>query len=366
LEVKHGGPSTDRERKSTVDDSLSDIAGGAQGINGRLRFYGYVIKALQLGPLLILIVIALIMFILTPTFGSEANIQNLLIQSSIVGVLAVAELLVIVTGGIDLSVAATAGLVTLVGYYAYQTKALHNGLLVLIVMIGVGLIFGLANVMIYVFGKVPHPFVVTLATLSVAEGLSLMFSQGEIFSGMPGIVVSLGNGYAGPIPMPAIVLAIVVVAGWWLTRRTQWGRWIFATGGNREGAKRVGIPVNRILISVYALSGVCAGIAGVLAAGATDGASPTLGEDPTLLLNAIAGVIIGGASLFGGRGSVRNALVGALIIGAIEDGLALLNASPYAENVFIGLIILAAVELDVVRANLERRIRTMQSNLARI
>jgi ribose transport system permease protein len=230
-------------------------------------------------------------------------------------------------------------------------------------MIGVGLAVGLANGLIYVKGRVPHPFIVTLATLSVATGAALTISKGQAETGMPSVVNTIGNGFIGKIPVPAVVLLIVAVAAWWVMRKTQWGRWIYATGGNPEAAKRVGIPVGRVLISVYAISGLAAGIGAVLTAGSIDGASATLAEDPVTLLNAIAGVIIGGASLFGGRGSVWNAIVGALTIGVIENGLALLNVSPFAESVFVGATILLAVELDVLRSILERRIRTLQANL---
>jgi ribose transport system permease protein len=231
-------------------------------------------------------------------------------------------------------------------------------------MLASGLVVGVANGLIYIKGKVPHPFIVTLATLSLAQGAALALSKGEPGTGMPPIVNTLGNGFAGPVPVPAIVLGVVAVVAWWLTRRTQWGRWIYGTGGNGEAAKRMGIPVGGVLISVYVICGLTAGIGAILTAGSIDGSSPTLGEDPVTLLNAIAGVIIGGASFFGGRGSVWNAIVGALILGVIEDGLGLLNISPFDESIFVGLTILAAVELDVVRSHLERRIRTYQTNLA--
>jgi ribose transport system permease protein len=160
------------------------------------------------------------------------------------------------------------------------------------------------------------------------------------------------------------VLLVVAVAAWWITRQTRWGRWIYATGGNVDAAKRVGIPVGRIQISVYVISGLAAGIGAVLTAGSIGGASATLAEDPVTLLNAIAGVIIGGASLFGGRGSVWNAIIGSLTIGVIENGLALQNVSPFAESIFVGVTILVAVEFDVVRSTVERRIRALRANAA--
>jgi ribose transport system permease protein len=354
--------SAETQVSNSLEPAGEDAADRADGA-GRIRILGKVLTVLRIGPALILILLGLVIWILKPDFLSTTNIQNILIQSSVVAILAMGELVVIVTGGIDLSVGASMGLATVLGWSAYQTHALRNGALVIAVMIGVGLTVGLANGLIYVKGRVPHPFIVTLATLSVATGAALTIAKGQAETGMPSVVNTIGNGFIGKIPVPAVVLLVVAVAAWWVMRKTQWGRWIYATGGNPEAAKRVGIPVGRVLISVYAISGLAAGIGAVLTAGSIDGASATLAEDPVTLLNAIAGVIIGGASLFGGRGSVWNAIVGALTIGVIENGLALLNVSPFAESVFVGATILLAVELDVLRSILERRIRTLQANL---
>jgi ribose transport system permease protein len=330
----------------------------------RVRLLANLLRVLQIGPALILIVLALVVWSLTPTFISTANIQNILIQSSVVAILALGELIVIITGGIDLSVSATMALATVIGWTVFQTRLFHGGAYVIGSMVAVGLAVGLVNGLIFVKGRVPHPFIATLATLSIATGLALTISKGQAESGMPSVVNTLGNSFVGIVPVPAIVLLVVAIAAWWLTRNTRWGRWIYATGGNPEAAKRVGIPVGKVLISVYMISGLAAGIGAVLTAGSIDGGSATLAEDPVTLLNAIAGVIIGGASLFGGRGSVWNAIIGALTIGVIENGLALENVSPFAESIFVGVTILVAVELDVLRSILERRIRTLQANLA--
>jgi ribose transport system permease protein len=361
---------TKRDSRSTAAETEPSSGGGQvtrwAGPDGgrRIRILATALRVLQIGPALILLLLGVVLWSLKPTFLSTTNVQDILIQSSVVAILAMGELIVIVTGGIDLSVSAAMALATVLGWSAYQTHLFHGGASVVGVMVGVGLVVGLANGLIYVKGRVPHPFIVTLATLSIASGLALTISKGQAESGMPPVVNSLGNGYVGVVPVPAIVLLVVAVAAWWITRNTRWGRWIYATGGNPEAAKRVGIPVGRILISVYAISGLAAGIGAVLTAGSIDGGSATLAEDPVTLLNAIAGVIIGGASLFGGRGSVWNAIIGALTIGVIENGLALQNVSPFAESIFVGATILVAVEFDVLRSVLERRIRTLRANSA--
>lgn len=336
---------------------------GSEG-SRRIRVLAALLRVLQIGPALILILLGLVVWSLSPDFLSTANVQDILLQSSVVAILAMGELIVIITGGIDLSISAVMALATVIGWSAYQTRLLHGGAFVIILMIGVGLVAGLTNGLIYVKGRVPHPFIVTLATLSVATGLALTISKGKAETGMPNAINVLGNGYLGSVPVPAIVLLVVAVAAWWITRKTRWGRWIYATGGNVDAAKRVGIPVGRIQISVYVISGLAAGIGAVLTAGSIGGASATLAEDPVTLLNAIAGVIIGGASLFGGRGSVWNAIIGSLTIGVIENGLALQNVSPFAESIFVGVTILVAVEFDVVRSTVERRIRALRANAA--
>jgi ribose transport system permease protein len=341
-----------------------DASPSRRQVSVQARLMSRLLLVLETGPVLILVILSLVLWRVEPTFTTKSNIQNILIQTSVVGVLAVGELIVILTGGIDLSVGTGMALATVVGSFAYRSHLFHSGGLVIVVMVLVGVALGTTNGLIYIFGRIPHPFIVTLGTLSVAEGLGLTLSKGQPLTGMPPIVNTLGNGFLGPVPVPVLVLLGVALVGSWLTKTTQWGRWIYATGGNVDSARRVGIPVSRVLISVYVVSGLMAGVGAVLTAGSIDGASATLGEDPVTLLNSIAGVIIGGASLFGGRGSVWNAIVGALTIGVIENGLALLNISPFAESIFVGATILVAVELDVVRANVERRVRALRANQA--
>ena len=152
--------------------------------------------------------------------------------------------------------------------------------------------------------------------------------------------------------------SVLALVAWVVSRRMQWGRWIYAIGGNQEGARRAGIPVDRVLISVYVISGLSAGFAAVITCGRTDVGSPTAGR--LAELDAIAAVIIGGASFLGGRGNVMNAIVGALVIGVIRNGLNLLGIEPAYQLVFIGLVVIIAVELDVLRGWIERRFRTMK------
>jgi ribose transport system permease protein len=146
---------------------------------------------------------------------------------------------------------------------------------------------------------------------------------------------------------------------WFLTTHTQWGRWIYLVGGNPEGARQVGVPVNKVLISVYVVSGLCAALAAIVSSGRTGTGDPNAGTG--LELDAIAAVIIGGASFFGGRGSVGNVIVGALTIGVIRNGLDLIGVNSFLQLIIIGVVLLLAVLLDVFRTRLEGKLRLARS-----
>lgn len=327
----------------------------------RIRALEVLIRVVRLGPVLVLLALIILFWVSAPRFLSLLNIQNLLVQGSVVAVLAIGELLVILTGGIDLSVGATMSLATVLGALAFHTSVWSSGALVVAIMLLTGVAVGLVNGGLLVWGRMPHPFIATLVTLAAGSGIALTASGGQPISGVPDLVTTLGNTNVGIIPVPAIVAAATAVLAYMLTRRTQWGRWIYATGGNAEAAKRVGIPVRSVLLSVYVLSGLCAGIAAILTAGLIGGGDSGLGPAQGGLLDAIAGVIIGGASLIGGRGTVVNAVVGAMIVVVIRNGLAIVNISPFSVDIYVGITIAVAVELDVIRTSVERRIRTLRS-----
>jgi ribose transport system permease protein len=226
---------------------------------------------------------------------------------------------------------------------------------VLVTMIACGAGVGLLNGTILIAGRVMNPFIVTLGMLSIVRGAALVISDAETAPGMPPAVQTMGTGLIGPVPVPAVLVAGLACVAWVMLTRTQWGRWIYAVGGDPEAARRVGIPVNRVLMSVYVLCGATAGVAAVLVAGRTNAASPIAGQ--LLELDAITAVVIGGASFFGGRGSVFNVIAGALIIGVIRNGLNLLDVTPFWQSIAIGVLVIASLEIDVLRARLEERLR---------
>ena len=324
------------------------------------RRYGLLQAALlglRAGPLLILLILVAVVAATTPVFRTGDNVGNVLSQTSVISILALGQLLAIVTRGIDLSVGSTVALSSVVGALVFQDG--HPAAMVIVAMLATGVAVGFVNGAVYVWGRVPHPFIVTLATLSAVRGIALWASDGTLIYGMPGSVQAIGGDRIGWFPYSYLVvlgLALVLLA---LTTTLVWGRWLYAVGGNPDAARRAGIPVNRVLITVYVLSGLAAGVGGLLISGLTNAGSPNYGE--LAELDAIAAVIIGGAAFAGGRGNVGNALVGALIIGVIRNALNLHNVDAFYQLIVIGVVIVIAVEADVLRGYLENRFRVAQA-----
>jgi ribose transport system permease protein len=311
------------------------------------------LRVVQAGPLLILALLFVAMALLSPYFLTGRNLTNLGFQAAFVAVLALGQLLVIITRGIDLSVGSVVGLAGVLAVGADGSAA------TLLAFVLTGLAVGLANGSVLVWGGVMNPFIVTLGTLGIVRGLALVISDGQTQTGLDPIVTTLGSDSVAGIPVPVLIVAALSLALGGMLGRTQWGRWIYAVGGNPEGATRAGLPTGRVLISVYALCGLMAGIAAILVAGRTDSASPQAGQ--LLELDAITAVIIGGASFFGGRGRVLHVLAGALIIGVIRNGLDLLSVSPFWQMIAIGTLVILSLELDVLRGRLETRLRAREA-----
>jgi ribose transport system permease protein len=315
------------------------------------------LRVIRAGPALILLVIVAVLWQASPVFMTTQNVGNVLAQTAVIAVLAIGQLLVIITRGIDLSVGSTLALASVVGALVFAEVS--SGPVVVLAMLGTGLAVGLVNGGVYVFGRLPHPFIVTLATLSAARGLALWLSGGQPEQGMPDLVTSIGGDSIGWLPSSTFLVAGVAAAALLLTTQLVWGRWVYAVGGNPEGARRAAIPVKAVLVSVYALSGLAAGLAAIVTSGRLDAGSPTAGE--LAELDSIAAVVIGGASFLGGRGNVANALVGALMIGVIRNGMNLLDVDAFLQPIVIGVVIVLAVELDVVRGAIEHRFRSRQA-----
>lgn len=322
---------------------------------------GIALRLLGIGPVLILIILVVGISIATPNFLKPVNIGNILAQTAVIAIVAIGQHLVILTRGIDLSVGANLALATVVGGLAFRVT--DSAPLVMAAMLLTGGLVGAVNGIVYVFGRLPHPFIITLATLSMARGLALELAIGHTtMRGMPAEIALIGGGSTLGIPNSFFVVFVVAAVVLMMSRAMVWGRWIYAVGGKSEAAVQMGIPVKWVLVSVYVISGLCAGIGGIVLAGRTEAASPLYGN--LLELDTIAAVIIGGASFLGGRGHIGHALVGAVMIGVIRNALNLLNVDVFFQMIAIGLIIVVAVEADVLRNHLEARVRVMQSGRA--
>ncbi|MFB9955578.1 ABC transporter permease [Cellulomonas denverensis] len=294
-------------------------------------------------PFIGLLALCLVLFILTPNFLTLDNLLNVGVQASTIAVLAFGMTFVIVAAGIDLSVGSVAALSGMVSAWIFSTAQLP-GWLSLVGGLVVGLIAGAVSGFAVAYGRLPA-FIATLAMLSVARGLTLVLSDGRPIRTAPE-VSWLGSDLGG-VPVPILVLALAGIVTAFVLNRTVIGRSMYAVGGNEEAARLSGIPVKRVLVTVFALSGLFAGLAGMLIAGWLDSAQPQAASGYEL--DAIAAVVIGGASLSGGVGRASGTLVGALILAVIRNGLNVLGVSSFWQQVVIGLVIALAVLIDVLR-----------------
>jgi ribose transport system permease protein len=286
------------------------------------------------GALAGLVVLALVIAIMQPAFLNAQNLLNVGVQAAVIAIMAFGMTFVVVAGGIDLSVGSIAALAAMVG-------ALTAGPVGLLV----GALCGLVNGALISYGKLP-PFIATLAMLSVARGLTLVFSEGQPHE-TDALVTFLGSNLAPMVPLPLLLmLAFFGITGLILTR-TNLGRRMYAIGGNEEAAKLSGIDVRRQKLWIYALSGLFAAAAGLVLAGRLGSAGPQAAAGYEL--DAIAAVVIGGASLSGGVGRATGTLVGALVLAVLRNGLNLLQVPPFWQQVVIGAVIALAALLDSLR-----------------
>lgn len=289
--------------------------------------------------LLVILVIVAISPIFSPEFFSSYNLFNLLRQISYTAIVSVGILLVILLGGIDLSVASIMQAVSLTSILLMQ-----NQLPVwIVVFIGLllGALIGLLNGALITFGKL-QPFIVTLGTMVIIEGFTLISTQGKGVSGdVSDEFLAIGAGFLGPVPIPVVIMILIYVVGYLLLTKTVFGREIYSVGSNRLSAFNSGINVNKIQLLVYSLSGLLAAVAGLLIASRTGAYQP--GGATGMEMNAIAAVVLGGASLAGGKGTIGGTFLGALLAGLLFNLLVFLNMNSYIQQFILGVIILGAV-----------------------
>jgi len=272
----------------------------------------------------------------TDTFLTSENLTNVLRQNAFPAIVAAGMTFVILTGGIDLSVGAV---VALSGVFCADALVHGWPLGAAVAMgLGTGLVVGIVNALVITRVRVP-PFIVTLAMMLVVRGIAFKYTDARTISGLPASFASFSESR----PMVA-AMAVTFGISWLLLMRTPFGRHVYATGGNRDAAWLSGIRVDRVLLKVYALCGLGAGLAGVLVASRLNSGYPRAGE--FYELDVVAAVVVGGTSLFGGRGSIWGTLGGALFIGILNNGLNLYNVSSYDQMIVKGAVLLAAASLD--------------------
>jgi ribose transport system permease protein len=272
----------------------------------------------------------------TDAFFTSANLGNVIRQNAFTAILAAGMTFVVLTAGIDLSVGSVVGLA---GMVCATVMVGGSGVMAGVVSgVAVGVVTGMLNGAAVTLLRVP-PFVVTLATMLIVRGAAYKLTDARTVSGLPTSFGTLSSGVASA----ALMLAIFVVA-WLLLVRTPFGRHVYAVGGNVEAAWLSGVRVGWVQFAVYTLSGLAAGIAGVLVASRLNAGYPRAGE--FYELDAIAAVVVGGTSLFGGRGSIWGTLAGAFFIGVLNNGLNLFRVSPYDQLIVKGAVLLMAASLD--------------------
>jgi len=304
------------------------------------------------GVLVALIVLSIIIAILSPDFLKVGNLMNIARQSAINSLIAVGMLLAILTAGIDLSVGSILALSTVVTAILIKNLGI-NPILGMIVGLGVGAFLGLLNGLMLTKLHLPHPFISTLGMMNIARGLALILTKATPISGFPPVVQFIGAANVGVVPVSFIVVIVVYIIYHIFLTRTPTGRYIYAVGGNIEAARLSGINVEKVLVIVYTLSGFMAAMGGLVLMGRVNAAYPLAGLGYEM--DAIAAVIIGGASFMGGVGTVWGTFVGAIIITVIRNGLNLLGVSAEWQTVIIGVVIIGAVYIDVLRRRMEAR-----------
>ena len=298
-------------------------------------------------PAIVLIVALIVFGLLNGRFWAPANLSLITQQVAVVGTLAIAQTLIILTAGIDLSV----GAVMVLSSMVIAQTATQNGFpapLALLAGLVVGLAAGAFNGILVTRLRLP-PFIVTLGTLNIFVALTLLYSNGATVRGtdMPPLLTATGNTFkigGVSITFGVILMLLLYVVVAFILAKTSWGRHVYAVGDDKEAARLAGISVNRVLLSVYLAAGAILAVGAWIQIGRTNAASPNAGVD--LNLDSITAVVIGGTSLFGGRGTVWGSLLGALIVGVFRNGLALAGLDVLYQTLAVGVLIIVAVSID--------------------
>jgi ribose transport system permease protein len=297
------------------------------------------------GILVALIALMVVLTLATDNFLSTYNMSVVARQAAFVGFVALGQTLVLLVGGIDLSVGAAAGLSAIVGSLMLTSLGIHPYLVIPLTMM-FGMALGLINGT-FIAGLRLNPFIVTLATWEIFAGLTLVITKGYPIRPLGEEFTVFGKGSLFGIPVPVIIFIAAGLFLIWLLTQTKFGRNIFAVGGNREAAILAGIHVKIVELIAFGMAGMFAALAGILFASRMDAGQPSVGEG--WLMGAITAAILGGTSLRGGQGSIIGTMLGALLLAVLANGTVLLNISGFWQRVIVGFVVLLAVLVDLFR-----------------
>jgi ribose transport system permease protein len=323
-----------------LDPAAAGAPAPAAGVQERVITFGDVFGR-DAGGLIVLLVLFGALTLSSQEFLTGDNLANLARQVAVFGIIAVGQLLVILTAGIDLSVGSVLGLTGCI-----TAELLVHGVPVVPAIVGglaAGAAIGLFNGALVAYGRLP-PFIVTLGMLGIARGAVLVLTDASTVQPLPDSFATIANGSLLGLPNLLWLFAAVVAITSFVLRRTVFGRYVYAVGSNPESARLAGVPVTRVLVSVYAIAGLLAAVGGVLFTSRLNAGIPTAGTGYEL--NAIAACVIGGASLFGAKGGAFGAAAGALIVGTLNNGGNLLEVNSFYLQIIIGALILIAVAFD--------------------
>jgi len=307
-----------------------------------INFFKRIITSREIGIFLGLVILFIFFSIFSRTFLTVNNLLNITRQVSIIGILSIGMTLAILIGGIDLSVGSVVAFVGVITADMMVSYELSIGLSIVIgLLVGVGI--GFINGSLISFFKVPA-FIATLGTMTIFRGATFIYTQGRPIYNLPRQFGFIGAGYVGPIPFPTIMFFIVIILASFLLKKTTLGRSIYSIGGNQEAALYSGIPVRRRQIITFCIVGFISALSGVILASRLRSGLPTAGQGYEL--TAIAAVILGGASITGGVGTVLGTFFGALLIGTLQNGLNLIGVDPFVLELITGIVIVFAVIID--------------------
>lgn len=324
---------------------LQETAGIVQkkGLKDYLNTFGVVLS---------LLILCIVLSIASPQFLTVGNLMNVAGQAAVNSIVSIGMFLAILTSGIDLSVGSVLALSTMfMGLFAKSFNM--NPFMALLSCLLIGTLLGLTNGLMLTKMRLPHPFISTMGMKQVARGLCLIVTGTQPVYQFKAPIVFLGNANIGRVPVSFVLVAALYVVMYLFLNRTKTGRYIYAVGGNKEAARLSGINVDGILNLVYAMSGFMAALAGIVLVGRVDTAYPLAGVDYET--DAIAAVIIGGASFFGGVGKIGNTIVGVLLIAVLRNGLNLLGVASAWQTIAIGAVIIIAVFIDVLRQKMMKK-----------